>query len=312
MPTSQDLVAEFGSYHTRCNLCGNPHLKDSYMYEFDSHGQTYFACARCSESVNVKREEAALAGYAEPEANESLWRYMSVDHFVDLLLRRQLHFTQLGFFSDKFEGRIGSKERENAWDEGMSAAYAEVLTMPRPDGTIPKFSDEEVSKLSTQYAMRHKEFHERNRSEIYVNCWHGAEHESVLMWSVYTGGLENGVSLRTDMKRLRQSTGLTRERSAGIAQVKYIDFRRKTASTNFSFIFKRLAFSSEREVRFFIRKHEDVGSFMKVDVSLEDLIDEVIFSPEMPSWRIENLKQIAELSGLKLRFRKSDLNDEPF
>jgi hypothetical protein len=60
-----------------------------------------------------------------------------------------------------------------------------------------------------------------------------------------------------------------------------------------------------------VRDH-DPGRGFYVDLDPEALIDEVLVSPEASPWLVENIKRIIELSGVAIRLRVSDLNEEPF
>ena len=43
-------------------------------------------------------------GCTEPEGEQSVWRYMDLPKYIDLLARRKLFFARVGLMEDKFEG----------------------------------------------------------------------------------------------------------------------------------------------------------------------------------------------------------------
>ncbi len=108
------------------------------------------------------------------------------------------------------------------------------------------------------------------------------------------------------------SIGAKRDRRYGIGRVRYVDFQKAYAEPNHNFLFKRVAFEAEKEVRLFHRAHSDNGSGMRVSVDLSQLMSEVIYSPDMPGWLMNALSTLLDQTCPEVPRRRSDLMEEPF
>ena len=102
---------------------------------------------------------------SEPEANSTLWRYMSFAKFCSLLDRKALFFSLVGDMEDRYEGFIYPPK-------------------PREHG----------DSLQPPERIGHGVLHEIARTAL-ISCWTESDHESSLMWKAYVGA--EGVVVRT-------------------------------------------------------------------------------------------------------------------
>jgi hypothetical protein len=113
-------------------------------------------------------------------SDQTVWRDMNFAKFVWMISRKQLWFSPLSLFEDKFEGEVPAPMLARAY------AYFERRGSAEPD-----------------YAHHLAEL-KKLKQRFYVSCWHLAERESRRMWEEYCGA-RNGVVLKTTYERLKAS-----------------------------------------------------------------------------------------------------------
>jgi hypothetical protein len=212
----------------------------------------------------------------EQPKNEStkVWRYMDLSKFLSLLETSSLYFTRSDKFIDPYEG------------------------------TIPKINSEKISTYFTEFdnaiEMQNEllNLFDFNRKLTLINCWYQSEYESDAMWQLYSN---NGIAIQTTFGKLKNSFNDSDDKVL-IGQVKYIDYNQEgmfylNALT--PFLFKRISFEHEKEIRAVIwNTHTnrepvdeddkvaieiiDHGKFSNIDI--ETLIETIYVSPTAPSW----------------------------
>jgi hypothetical protein len=302
-------IERFKYYRTRCNLCGREHDKKSHAHFFSYNGEELQCCIACKSNApsEILRREYWDRTYSEPDANNPLWRYVDLGKFLDALLFKRLWFAQVGNLDDNFEGALGSKARQTNWRKWMHDFLLSAIKNP-PAPRAQEISEEEALSQADRLLSDTEAALSRQRTETYINCWHTAKHESFLMWKVYAKDRPDSVCIKTNLIRIRKSLGT--EYRVGL--VNYINFQNSFPDVNWPFLYKRAAFLQESETRIFIRHIRDnlPGFYVPIDPTI--LIEEVIISPEAPSWVIDNIKRMIELAGLNIPCQISDLNEEPF
>ena len=199
-----------------------------------------------------------------------LWRYMSLDKFVDLLSTQELFFTPLASFAntDPYEGYLPKVALDaHASINKNIVAQMENAHKQLADGLQKRgrtLSDGEKQTLQAQ--IEHLKSSLRLimpaiAKTIMVNCWHVSEEESEAMWRLYS---ENGkaVAVETTLAALSQSIELKNSsRAVHIYPVKYLDFFDSTLEPrdcvvegHLAPLLKRSSYQHEREVRAFIAK----------------------------------------------------------
>ena len=106
-----------------------------------------------------------LKGIKQPAEHDTLWRYMSFEKFINILVKGSLFFTRADKYDDKFEGYI---------PEAIMRYYGSPNIRIEPD----------------------------LREYIMCNCWHHGEEESMGMWDKYH--IRNsGIAIKTTMGNLK-------------------------------------------------------------------------------------------------------------
>jgi hypothetical protein len=142
----------------------------------------------------------------------TLWRYIDLAKFIDLLDARRLHLTRLDRLGDPYEGTAPAGGRDGP--------------------------------LEALRAMAR-----RARRAAYVSSWYLGEDESEAMWRLYCPGGQ-GVALRTRYAQLEETAAAHPHMHVG--RVRYIDYDADPLPAPdllAPVLHKRVAFAHEREVR---------------------------------------------------------------
>jgi hypothetical protein len=199
-----------------------------------------------------------------------LWRYLSLDKLIDLLLTSELFFTPLAAFArtDPFEGCLpsvafeadASMVRQVVNDVGT--AYGLLAEHRKAQGCPLTIAEQETVQASLndlKSVPRHLRL--AMAKATVVNCWHAGESESEAMWRLYS---ENGkaIAIETTLDGLKES--IQSRESASVVRiypVKYLDFFDSTIRPidcviegHRAPLLKRISYQHEREVRAFIWK----------------------------------------------------------
>jgi hypothetical protein len=110
-----------------------------------------------------------------PPDDSTLWRYLDILKFLELIQTRSLWFSSAIRFEDILEGTWTDRHIET------------VETL---------FGKEE--------ALRHREGARREGAAIYVSCWTKGAYESMAMWDLY-GQKSGAIAIKTTVGGLRQA-----------------------------------------------------------------------------------------------------------
>jgi hypothetical protein len=172
------------------------------------------------------------------------------------------------------------------------------------EGTIPKINSEKISSYFTEFdnasEMQNEllNLFDLNRKLTLINCWYQSEYESDAMWQIHSS---NGIAIQTTFEKLKNSFNNSND-NVLIGQVKYIDYNKEgmfylNALT--PFLFKRISFEHEKEIRAVIwntqTNSEPVGEDDYIDIDIiehgkysnidiQTLVETIYVSPTAPSW----------------------------
>lgn len=231
----------------------------------------------------------------------SLWRYMDLPRFVDLLQSRELHFARADQMQDRWEGAYGPTNAAM-----RPAVYGEHYSV----------MEKQLPNIAAHA-----------RTHVFLNCWYAADFESAAMWSIYDRE-GRGVAIRTTKQKLQKS--LTGTNSVHGASVQYVDYSQWIPEGNVfgSFLFKRLSFEHEREYRLLTRwapkairvdenntvieaEPDTPPTGLRETVELTELVEQVFVSPGASGWFHKVVQQLVRDYGHGWTVEHSDLSSDP-
>ena len=233
-----------------------------------------------------------------PALDATLWRYMDVAKFTDLLESKALFFTRVNKLEDPFEG---------SWPEANHKNIEQDIKID---------TDQSRSVALWRAVMKQSK---EERCFTMVNCWHKSPHESEAMWKLYAkSGFE--VAIKTDFKSLVHS--FTCRLPDVFAKVGYISYEsdEMPRSPWAPFLYKRLGFEHEKEVRAVIictmgertdRAWDEHEGGIHVQVDPMDLIQEVVVSPYAEDRQFRLARLVCKQYGLDERLRHSNMKVHP-
>jgi hypothetical protein len=237
------------------------------------------------------------------DESAALWRYISLEAFIDLLDTESLFFSPVAYYdkTDPFEGllpEVALKAFAGVNDKYLSQMKHNKEKIVRM--VEAKYGDMSVEKQRILDAMDDSiedfKFSLRRNfpaiaKSVTVSCWHRGEHESEAMWRLYS---KNGIAIKSSVNSIKRSfENNGQDHSIHVAPVKYIDFYDKDLTPadcvidgyTMPFI-KRASFAHENEIRFCITANLDVRnpekhvpSPIKVKTNLNFLIEKIYISP---------------------------------
>jgi hypothetical protein len=250
--------------------------------------------------------------FIEPENRTGrLWRYMSFASFLSVLDTQALFFPSVATLAadDPYEGEPPLARIQAARNQGPG----------------------ELRRLRLECEV----FAHLN----FFNCWHMNDGESDAMWKVYLKASE-GVAIQSTVARLITCFHRT-QADVYMGKVQYIDHATfvpplAPPARSTDYMFKRLAFQHEQEVRLgtyrtevreeffdtntgFLKipapgvTAENIVLFPKrkgvsVDVDIDQLIDKVVVSPLSPDWFSELVVSVSRKMGYGFEVIASEMS----
>ncbi|MGI6453801.1 MAG: hypothetical protein ACOX0E_10145 [Syntrophomonadaceae bacterium] len=232
--------------------------------------------------TDFDKEKKMMIGNLNRDSQESLWRYMDIISFIDILQTHCLHFCRADNLGDVFEGT-----RTELGQEIVNRIYQAA-----------KATDDLEYSLDLLYR--------NNRQYQFVSCWHRSEYESDAMWKLYAN---RGLAVKTTVKALIDSIKPSLH-NIYFGNVKYVDNKKDMGSIepNASILFyKQICFEHEQEFRAITARagrnkqgeHVPLNALsILIPIDIDLLIEEVYISPLAPQWYkkvVDNLMEKYEL-----------------
>lgn len=224
----------------------------------------------------------------EPPKPGTLWRYVSIDKFLAMLVDRALFFSRLDHLGDPLEGSYSLKNLELR-PEWYGEAYEELRDL------IPA-----ASQLF--------------RRQVFVSCWYASQYESQAMWQLYAAQAR-GVAIRSTVDRLAHS--IKDPRLVFLADVTYADLATDAIpEDNFFFpaLIKHRSFAHEHEVRALASDFDEpqpTGPGFNVTVDLAVLVEAIVVAPRAPDYYLRTLRSLVERYGLTAPVEPSGIPGAP-
>jgi len=238
----------------------------------------------------------------KPHGNAIIWRYMSLEKFLDLLINSQLFFSNLNRLTDKYEGTV--------YDKNFKSEVKAIM-----ESEFNGFDEIDLN-------------HERARVEILknftlVNCWTMRRHESYALWKIY-GGNNSSIAIKSTVSSLKDSINSTEQEfneDIFMSKVKYQQKLDDSFSRIDATITKKPFYDFESEIRLIILNYNkseggykipyDISKGRTVKLNLEKLINEIYISPFLKKQYHQNLKHIIQKinPNLTKKFMESEILD---
>ena len=231
-----------------------------------------------------------------------IWRYMSLAKFLWMLQRNSLYFSRSDLMGDPFEGHY-SKPTAMSEDSFVAAQMTDPVFATMGEAIHRRNFRKIISDVS------------KEKLNLFVNCWHVNEHESLAMWKLYASQ-DEAICIQSTFRKLEQLL----PSKAFLGTVNYIDYDRQYISVTDAFqsiVHKRKSFEHERELRAVLWKPitddiEVVGDRgMIIPVDLNNLIENIFISPNGTPILDEVAGGLASLYRLAAPVNKSKVHDGP-
>ncbi|NWC96107.1 MULTISPECIES: DUF2971 domain-containing protein [unclassified Pseudomonas] len=259
-----------------------------------------------------------------------LWRYMSLDKFINLLSDQSLYFASLASYkqSDPFEGYpplVALQAMYSVSDKAYADLYAVLDRVSGAGVKVEELAGEPGQALRKALDNRFSDFRKLTEAVFkgtMVSCWYQSEHQSEAMWKLYSDQLK-GVAIRTTVGGLAKSLkeSHTTDKKVFIGKIKYLDYGNAELTPQDCVVdghivplLKRISFSHENEVRaFFVgdANYSNIEVFVPeskhVNVEARKLIDAVYISPYSNAPFANAVKAVCKVFGLECSVTQSDL-----
>lgn len=309
---NSELRALQSRSYDKCQSCGAqlpPNVPAYAGYAADGSARYVGSC--CLDQI----QELASHIYWWWEADKrvqsetSLWRYMELAKFLQLLEERTVFFSRADKFDDPFEGASGLAKREAEWDNFYLDYFRQLIRNPPPGG--PPLTESDVEQNAQRLLSSIRSNAVRDRRTTFVSCWHANSGESEALWRLYCPPGSSGVAIKTTAGRFLQALDPTAQIKLGAVQ--YVDFRTSFAGFHDRIFWKRKSLAHEAEVRAVCRGNlSDEWSGLPVAVDLSVLLEFVVPSPFAPAWFPKLLASIVKRFDLSTPVEESELLAQPF
>ena len=118
-----------------------------------------------------------------PDRDTTIWRYIDLAQFLDLITHRRLFFSNGGNLTDKNEGAVPDA----------------IIASKRKGLELKGLSGRDLEEEMAVFQM-----YEANSmlGLALFNCWSAEEEESYALWKIYLGGQRLGFAVKSTVGRL--------------------------------------------------------------------------------------------------------------
>lgn len=222
--------------------------------------------------------------HLEPVSDyKTIWKYMTFEHFKDLITTKALYFRRVGAFEDVFEGK-----------------YAIANKHLRPE----VYKDSVIPRQSGYNAIE-----QIIRNESFACCFHMSKYETAFMWNLYAES--RGIAIKTTTSRLKRAL-VDESKKIYLSPIRYIDYDRDflwEGNIMYLAFHKRKSFAPEKELRALILDQSSAGADgVKAKVDLKELLYEVYVSPYAERSIVHDMNDLLLDNGLRgVKVTVSDL-----
>jgi len=218
--------------------------------------------------------------------DETIWRYMPLEHLFALLSNKALHFSPLAVMNDKTAGTLPPQ----AWEDTKEELPQSVL-----DGRSAMDADTMLSILV-----------EQRRTDACINCWSMNTSESLQMWQDYAP--KNGVAIQSTVGRL--ASCFSEDQTITVSPVSYFTPEEEARYSLYAFIGllfnKHVRHKHERELRALAYRVNNGGG-CELSITADQLIERLVLSPELRDWAVPFITEAIRKFGFDGTIEKSSL-----
>ncbi|HEY8889008.1 MAG TPA: hypothetical protein VIM70_01950 [Clostridium sp.] len=250
-----------------------------------------------------------------------IWRYMNLESFINLISYKTLSFYRY----DKLKS-LDPYEGANSKFELEQRDFAEAIN----DEIAEKSGDSSLK--STQFSRySHNKMLEIRKKQYFINCWHINDCESVAMWDSFTNS-KTGIAIKTTVGKLKRTINNRPTNSNydfKYGKVNYVELNSYKGDIN-PLLRKTKYFIHEQELRVYFKYikewvqetnkiiiDENIvpdtimninnPDRINVDVTISELVDELIISPKSEEWLIDLITKLLEDYHISINPKQSDI-----
>jgi len=239
-----------------------------------------------------------FAGESDLPRNTPIYKYLSIESFLYLLVSKSLLFSKITSWPDAYEG-------------------VRFRFMKRVKNVYPKKNIEQFYgscwSLQIEDSCLYHDNHEFNQAIEEL-----AKHGSVSMWESYCK--KGGVRLKTTIEKLdtliKKSFSHTKVLRGKVHYETQASWRKAIQSRDWinSLLIKRVAFRHESEYRYIlIKKEKTKNKFISLPTGdLYDFFDEILISPstEENKWISETLFKLSVSLTIDIKKGRTNINNK--
>ena len=255
----------------------------------------------------IIRKSITTPRFIEPETTTEIARYINLEKFLSLVINKQIFFCRTDKLEDKYEGTLPklSKSILIKWYKHMRD-NENYFTIPMPDNKIEEIVSESI------------EFRNKLKAITCVNCWNEYNGESYALWKIYSK-LDQGLMIKSTYQNLINSFTNSDE-VIFCSKINYIDYEKDRFDIGdifAPFVNKYIGYSFESEIRLIHQtpdqnyeydwnKEKCVKGKM-INVNLNELINEVVISPQADNNFLKLINEIKLEHKLSYKISRSNL-----
>lgn len=234
----------------------------------------------------MRRRIKEVPGFEFPHKSLTIWRYMGLEKFLDLISSNRIRLTRASLLTDHRELRLPLDKIESE--------YYRSLRDPNPD----ERRESENRSLIRQMEERVNALKEKT----YVSCWTTGRHESYALWKIYLGGGKAGVAIKSTVSSLLKAISPELKRDIFLARIKYPnEVKTKNLKDSYFVLTKSRQYEFESELRMFCYSKASDGILFENTPELKVQLDSVTLAVN-PT---ELIKEIYVSPFLSSNFRKT-------
>lgn len=231
-----------------------------------------------------------MANLFKVDNKETLWRYMDLPKFLNLITDSSLFFARSDKFTDKLEGEMTEFSKMIMMEELRAANFPYQIRNLHSDN-----ADEYIKNL---------------KQKTYISCWHLNQYESYTMWEAYAQG-DYGIAVKSTVGNIRNCYKIHDKSDIKHGKIQYIDHKKDSIPRSlpyFEFLKKSYVYKGEEEFRAIYmelgsphieldnEKRSEYGLIIPIDLTV--ILDEVYVKGSAKPWFEKTLRSLLDNQGL--------------